>query len=115
MKKILVTYASKYGATKEIAEKISETLQNSGFETICSSTEKVNDLSEFQAVILGSALYMGQWRKPAVSFIKNNTRALIEKDVWIFSSGPSGPKKYQSFHGVIVHRRCVIFWKERWK
>jgi menaquinone-dependent protoporphyrinogen oxidase len=54
------------------------------------AADSVKDLSPYQAVILGSAVYVGRWRKQAVKFLQANEKALAEKPVWIFSSGPSG-------------------------
>lgn len=89
-KKVLVTYASKYGATAEIAEKIGEALNTAGLPTDVSPVKQVSDLSEYDGVILGSAVYVGQWRKEAVRFLEANESALTERSVWLFSSGPSG-------------------------
>jgi menaquinone-dependent protoporphyrinogen oxidase len=50
----------------------------------------VGDLSAYKAVVLGSAVYIGQWRKEAVKFLKANETVLAEKPVWLFSSGPTG-------------------------
>ncbi len=88
--KILVTYASKYGATADIAEKIGAVLRQAGFETDISPVQTVSDLTSYQAVILGSAIYIGKWQKEAVSFLKNNEKILAKKTVWLFSSGPTG-------------------------
>ena len=89
-KKILVAYASKYGATGEIAEKIGEVLRQAGLETQVIPADRVRDLSPYQAVVLGSAAYMFRWRKEAVQFLKRHEKALAERPVWLFSSGPLG-------------------------
>ena len=89
-KQVLVTYATKYGATAEISERIGQTLQQAGLPTDVLPIESVSDLSAYQAVVLGSAVYIGQWRKEAVKFLKNNEQTLAERPVWIFSSGPTG-------------------------
>jgi menaquinone-dependent protoporphyrinogen oxidase len=89
-KKVLVTYASKYDATAEIAEKIGEVLNSAGLSTNVLPVKQVSDLSQYPAVILGSAVYIGQWRKEAVKFLKANEKALTERFVWLFSSGPTG-------------------------
>jgi len=88
-KKALVLYASKHGATREIAEKVYETLKASGVEADLANAAEKMDLSSYSTIVLGSAVYVGQWQKPAVSFLKNNAADLSSKDVWIFSSGPS--------------------------
>ncbi len=89
-KKLLVTYASKYGATREIAEKIGEVLCQAGLQADVLPVDSVGDLSNYQAVILGSALYIGKWHKAAETFLKANEKALAERPVWLFSSGPTG-------------------------
>ena len=87
---ILVTYASKYGATKEIAEKIGEVLHQAGLQVDVFPVNSVRELSPYQAVILGSAIYIGKWQKEAVEFLKTNEKFLSERPVWLFSSGPTG-------------------------
>ena len=88
--KVLVAYASKYGATKEIAEKIGQVLKDAGFTVDTLPADRVEDLAPFQAVVLGSAVYIGGWRKQAARFLKVNEKALAGKMVWLFSSGPTG-------------------------
>lgn len=88
--KVLVTYASKYGATEEIAQKISEVLDDAGLPTNVSPVKQVSDFSNYNAIVLGSAVYIGQWRKEAVKFLKANETELAKKQVWLFSSGPTG-------------------------
>ena len=89
-KKILVAYASKYGATIEIAEKIGEVLRQAGLQTDVLPAKRNLDIGPYKAVILGSAVYYGRWRKDAVKFLKKKEKELAKRDVWLFSSGPSG-------------------------
>ena len=88
--KVLVTYATKHGATAEIANKISDVLRQSGLQTEVIPVKEVKNLAAYNAVILGSAVYIGAWRKEAVQFLKANGQALAERAVWVFSSGPTG-------------------------
>ena len=88
--KILIPYASKHGATAEIAEKIGEVLCQAGLQVDVAPVERIHDLSAYRAVILGSALYLDKWQKGAESFLKENIKALSERPVWLFSSGPTG-------------------------
>ena len=89
-KQVLVTYATKYGATAEIAEKIGEVLRQAGLRTDVQPVERAGDVSRYDAVVLGSAVYIGRWRKEAAKFLKANEQALTGKAVWLFSSGPTG-------------------------
>ena len=88
--RILVAYATKYGATAEIAEKIGQVLDEAGVPVDVVPVKKVKALDSFSAIVLGSAVYIGRWRKEAVNFLKKNEKALTERDVWLFSSGPTG-------------------------
>lgn len=88
--KVLVAYASKYGATAEIAEKIGEELRQAGLQVDVLPVKSIKDVKVYNAVILGSAVYIGQWRKEAVKFLTDNEELLKKQSVWLFSSGPTG-------------------------
>ena len=87
---ILVAYASKYGATKEIAEKIDEVLCLAGLQADVCPVDGILDITSYQAIILGSAIYIGKWQKETVEFLRVNEKILANRPVWIFSSGPTG-------------------------
>ena len=89
-KKVLVAYATKYGATAEIAQKIGEALGQEGLEVEVAPVKDVRDLEPYRAVVLGTAVYMGQWRKDATRFLKANEQALAGLPLWLFASGPTG-------------------------
>ena len=89
-KNILVTYASKYGATKEIAEKIGEVLRQTGLRANVIPVDSTHDITPYKAIILGSAVYVGKWQKEAVEFLQINEKILAARPVWLFSSGPTG-------------------------
>ena len=88
--KVLVAYASKYGATEEIAEKIGDRLGEAGFDVDVAPADQVAGLESYEAVILGSGVYIFRWRKEAARFLKSNEKILTGKKVWFFSSGPTG-------------------------
>jgi menaquinone-dependent protoporphyrinogen oxidase len=90
-KSVLVTYASKYGATKEIAERIGQVLHQAGLQADVHPVDGVRDLNPYRAVILGSAIYIGKWQKEAVGFLQAHEKSLAGRQVWLFSSGPTGP------------------------
>jgi menaquinone-dependent protoporphyrinogen oxidase len=119
---VLVAYATKYGATAEIAEKIGEVLRQAGLPTDVLSADEVSDLTPYQTVVLGSAVYIGKWRKQAVKFLQTNEKILAERQVWLFSSGPTGegepvellqgwrfPKALQPIADRIQPRDIVVF------
>jgi len=87
--KVLVAYATKRGATAEIAEKIGEVLRNNGLQVDVLPAGQDRDITLYTAVVLGSAAYIGQWRKEAVTLLKENEKILSTIPVWVFSSGPT--------------------------
>jgi menaquinone-dependent protoporphyrinogen oxidase len=89
-KNVLVAYGTKYGATAEIAERIGEVLAGTGLDCDVRSADNVSDLSAYSAVVLGSGVYIGRWRKEAVRFLKAHEAELAQRPVWWFSSGPTG-------------------------
>ena len=135
--RVLVTYASKYGATAEIAERIGQMLRQADLQVDVLPVNRVSDLTPYKAVALGSAVYMGQWRKEAVKFLKTNEKLLAGRPLWLFSSGPTGkgdpvqltkgwrfpkslgpiidrirPRDIAVFHGTLDMKKLNFF--ERW-
>jgi menaquinone-dependent protoporphyrinogen oxidase len=88
--KVLVCAASKYGATSEIAQAVADVLAERGCEVTVLTPEKVGAVEEFDAVVLGSAVYMGQWMKPARELAERSADGMASRPVWLFSSGPIG-------------------------
>ena len=88
--RVLVVYGTKYGATAGIAEKIGQVLQEAGLAVDVKPAGDAGDVSSYQAVVLGSAVYIGRGRREAVNFLKTNEQALAQQPVWIFNSGPLG-------------------------
>ena len=88
--KVLVCAATKYGATSEIAQAIADVLAAKGLKVTVIPPEEVSAVEEFDAVVLGSAVYMGQWMKPARELAERSAAALAARPVWLFSSGPVG-------------------------
>ena len=87
---VLVAYATNSGATAEIAEKIGEALRQAGLRADVLPGDRASDLTPYSAVVLGSAVYAGQWRKEAATFLETNEKKLAERPLWLFSSGPTG-------------------------
>lgn len=94
---VLVAYATKHGATAEIAEKIGQALHEADLHADVLPVDQVSDLSSYGAIVLGSAVYMGRWRKEAAAFLAANEKSLAERPVWLFSSGPTGEGKQDAF------------------
>ncbi len=87
---VLVAYASKRGSTAEIAETVAATLRREGLGVCLERAEDVQSLERYDAVVLGSAVYMKRWRGDARHFLKRHRKALRQIPLWVFSSGPVG-------------------------
>jgi menaquinone-dependent protoporphyrinogen oxidase len=87
---VLVAVATKHGSTLEIAEAIGRGLTAAGIPNDVLRIEEIPDLEGYDAVLLGSAVYMGSWMDAALTFAANHSAALTGMPVWLFSSGPLG-------------------------
>jgi menaquinone-dependent protoporphyrinogen oxidase len=85
---VLVTAASEHGATREIAARIADDLARRDIDAEVKAPEQVDDLSRYDAFVIGSAVYLGQWLKPATNFIEAHQDELRRHPTWLFSSGP---------------------------
>jgi menaquinone-dependent protoporphyrinogen oxidase len=87
---VLVAYASKRGSTAEIAETVAATLRREGQKVCLEAAGDVRSLERYDAVVLGSAVYMKRWQGDAKHFLKKHRKALRHLPFWVFSSGPVG-------------------------
>jgi menaquinone-dependent protoporphyrinogen oxidase len=90
MTNVLVAYASKHGSTEGIAQAIAQSLRESGVSADCRRAGEVRSLEPYDAVVLGSAVYIKRWRREAKRFLGRHERELIARPFWVFSSGPIG-------------------------
>ena len=88
--KVLVSAASRHGATVEIAASIGAALQAAGLETYVLAPSEVDGLAGYDAAVIGSAVYVGRWLEPARDLVEHHKAALLCIPVWLFSSGPVG-------------------------
>ena len=88
--KVLVTAASRHGSTAEIATIIADILRASDIDAETLPPEAVASVDAYDAVILGSAVYGGQWLEPARAFAARHADDLATRPVFLFSSGPLG-------------------------
>ena len=88
--RVLVASASKHGSTTEIARAIGTALMLRLIDVDVRAVDDVVSLDRYDAVVLGSGIYMGHWLQPAKRFIEANEAELLKRPVWLFSSGPLG-------------------------
>jgi menaquinone-dependent protoporphyrinogen oxidase len=87
---ILVATASRHGATHEIGQAIGRALEARGLQTHVLPIDDVDDLADYDAAVIGSAVYLGHWLEPARSFVEHHDKELAGRPTWLFSSGPIG-------------------------
>ncbi|MCU0632369.1 MAG: flavodoxin domain-containing protein [Methanolinea sp.] len=88
-KSVLVCYASRYGSTKEIAECIAEEMRCLGIKVECLPAGRDVHPGDYDAVVLGSPLYMGKWLVEARDLVSRERVSLGGVPVAVFSVGYS--------------------------
>jgi menaquinone-dependent protoporphyrinogen oxidase len=90
--RVLVTAASKHGATQGIAEALAQALRAHLPGATVDEVPVVRDPSpdRYTAVVLGSAVYAGSWCDEAQQWATTHAGSLRDRAVWLFSSGPIG-------------------------
>ena len=96
-RRVLIAYATKHGTMADVAGTIADELRRHGLEVDVQRVEEPADISWYDGVIVGSALYMGRWRGEAVDFLRRHRDELAERPVWLFHGGPlsSDPETFE--------------------
>lgn len=83
-----IVYSSKYGFTKHMAQTLSQKLKPNDSVTLISLREESNpDITTFDKVIIGAAIYGGKSGKEVKTFCKQNHDQLITKKIGLFVCG----------------------------
>jgi menaquinone-dependent protoporphyrinogen oxidase len=83
MAKVLIAYVTKSGSTGEVAKAIGEELERHGEKVDVRQAQGVEDISAYDAVILGGPLIMG-WHAEALKFVRRHQGALSRVPVAYF-------------------------------
>jgi menaquinone-dependent protoporphyrinogen oxidase len=87
---VLVSAASRHGSTAEIAAAICDELRQRGLRARVLALAEVTALDSYDAVVLGSAVYVGHWLRSAMDLVARCRDEFADHPVWLFSSGPVG-------------------------
>lgn len=87
-KKVLVTYTTKYGSTREVAESIGRFLKEKYFDVEILLMKEVNDLGDYDAVIIGAPLYAGSLLPDTGKFFTRFQSVLEKIPSALFILGP---------------------------
>jgi len=85
---VLVAYATRYGATKEVAETVAATLEEQRLEVEVKTAREVRSLDGFGAVVLGTPLYFGALHKDVRALLERHQPALEQTPLALFALGP---------------------------
>ena len=84
---VLIAYASKYGSTREVAEKIGEVVREEGMNADVRDVKTVKKMDGYRAVILGGPVIMNKLRPAVVKLAEKHRKALQDIPVAYFTLG----------------------------
>lgn len=87
---VVIAAASRHGSTTDIAARIERTMREHLSSRWAVKLADLSDLRTFDdadAVVLGSAVYLGHWLRPAIKALHEVKDAPL-LDLWLFSTGP---------------------------
>lgn len=88
--KVLITYATVSGSTREIAERIQAELKTLDIDVDLLPCREVKALGSYSTVVLGAPIYMFRLHKDAVQFLHRRQKELSRLPVAVFAGGPYG-------------------------
>lgn len=107
---VLVTYATRYGATQEVTEAVAASLRERGLEIDIQPVREVRTLEGYRAVVLGAPIFYGHWHKDARRFLSRHRETLTERPVAVFALGPlSTDDKEMQGARAALDKALVIF------
>jgi menaquinone-dependent protoporphyrinogen oxidase len=86
--RVLVAHGSEHGGTAGLGRMIAEAFVARGIPADVGDAAEVDDLSLYDVVVLGGALYNDRWHPDAREFAERNASTLSAMPVWLFSTGP---------------------------
>lgn len=85
--KILVSTAGRYGATDSLGQEMARVFQHGGADVDVCAPDSVVDVSRYDALVIGSAVYSGRWTQAVNELVARVSRT-THPPVWLFSCGP---------------------------
>jgi menaquinone-dependent protoporphyrinogen oxidase len=86
MTNALIVYGTRYGATASTSEDIAEVLSKEGFDVkvVNLKKDKVQDITEYDLVIVGSGIQINKWTKEPEKFLDKFQKELAKNKVALF-------------------------------
>lgn len=92
MQRVLVSYSSRFGSTRDVSTRIANRLRGRGHEVTVNAVDVATSLDGYDAVVLGSGVYDGAWTDDATAFVRRHAPVLATMPVWLFSVGSFGDR-----------------------
>ncbi len=86
---ILLAYATRFGSTQEVAKAITAAPRQAGVEVDIQPVQEVKGLDNYDAIVLGAAIYNAKWHSDAHEFLSRHEESLRQRPVAIISLGPT--------------------------
>ncbi|MBO3086923.1 flavodoxin domain-containing protein [Cellulomonas dongxiuzhuiae] len=88
--RVLVTVASRHGATREMGAEVAARLREAGHDVDEVEPDDVEHVDPYDAVVMGSAVYVGRLALGLRDLVDRQAGQLRERPSWLFWSGPVG-------------------------
>lgn len=88
--RVLVSVASRHGGTLDMGTVVADALREAGHEVEEVSPDDVDRVDQYDAVVLGSAVYVGRMALGMRDLVDRQAGQLRGRPVWLFWSGPVG-------------------------
>jgi menaquinone-dependent protoporphyrinogen oxidase len=100
MSRILVSFASRSGTTREVAQALGAELERLGHDVDVLPCRRSPSSYHYDTVVLGSAMHRGQWLPEALAYLHAEAPDLGERPTWLFQTGPCGDGEAEGHVGV---------------
>ena len=88
--RVLVSVASRHGGTLDMGSVVAEVLREAGHEVDEVVPDDVERVDQYDAAVLGSAVYVGRMALGMRDLVERQAGQLRGRPVWLFWSGPVG-------------------------
>lgn len=88
--RVLVTVASRHGATAEMGRVVADELRTAGHDVDEVEPDEVERVDAYDAVVMGSAAYVGRLALGLRDLVDRQAGQLRQRPTWLFWSGPVG-------------------------
>jgi len=88
--RVLVTVASRHGATREMGAEVASQLRAAGHDVDELEPDDVEHVEPYDAVVMGSAVYVGRLALGLRDLVERQAGQLRQRPTWLFWSGPVG-------------------------